>query len=300
MSSRNTKKPTKAKWLLGEDYPIVVDIQSKGIRPRMTWRMSDKIKRWGITWRDSTPMNPAVLLGINGDLGSAIMMLHGMTLLALNLTQDERWENALAALLTVHPIRAGEGEDDYIAVVLNAKFCHMELCAGAQDKGLQFPNGYADDKEDVVNAYQTVEAAMEQVNKERLQAVSKPNKRARTKKSDAARGMLEIADETAAMEESSRPKRKSTSGGGEREASRAKKSDGKLSLAAAILQANNLTSKTKPSEVEAMYKSLEEGLGQCFPYGQDPLPCKIPAQRNHLAPDSMKYHVYVEKRKDQV
>ena len=162
------------------------------------------------------------------------MMSHGMTLLAVNSTPDERWENALATLLAVHPIRAGEEEDDYIAVVLDAKFCHMELCAGAQDKGLQFPNGYADDEEDVVNAYQTVEAAMEQVNKERLQAASKPNKRARTKKSDAAGGTLEIADETAATRESSRPKRKSTSGRGEREASRAKKSDGKLSLAAAI------------------------------------------------------------------
>ena len=300
MSCRNTKKPTKAKWLLGEDYPTAVDIESKGFRPRMTWRMSDKIKRWSITWRDSTPTNPIVSLGINGDLGSAIMMSHGMTLLALTSTPDERWENALAALLAVHPIWASEGEDDYIAVVLDAKFCHIELCARAQDKGLQFPNGYADDKEDVVYAYTTVEAAMEQVNKERLQAASKPNKRARTKKSDAVGGALEIADETTAMGESSRPKRKNTAGGGEREASRAKKSDGKLSFAAAILQANNLTSKTKPSEVEAMYKSLEEGLGQCFPYGQDPLPCKILAHRIHLAPDSLKYCVYFEKWKDQV
>ena len=195
------------------------------------------------------------------------MMSHGMTLLALNSTPDERWGNALAALLAVHSIRVGEGEDDYIAVILDAKFCHMELYAGSQDKGLQFPNGYADDKEDVVYAYTTVETVMEQVNKERLQAASKPNKRARTKKSDGVGRALKIADETAATGESSRLKRKSTSGGGEREASRAKKLDGKLSLAAAILQANNLTSKTKPSEVEAMYKSLEEGLGQCFPYG---------------------------------
>ena len=163
------------------------------------------------------------------------MMSHGMTLLALTSTPYERWENALAALLAVHPIRAGKGEDDYIENVLDAKFCHMELCAGAQDKGLQFPNGYADDEEDVIYAYTTVEAAMEQVNKERLQATSKPNKQARTKKSDAAGGALEIANKIAATGESSRPKRKSTSGGGEWEASRAKKSDGKLSLAAAIL-----------------------------------------------------------------
>ena len=161
MSCRNTKKPTKAKWLLEEDYPTVVAIESKACRPRMTWRMSDKIKRWGITWRDSTLTNPTVSLGINGDLGSGIMMSHGMILLALTSTPDEWWANALAALLAVHPIWAGKGEDDYIAVVLDAKFCHMELCVGAQDKGLQFPNGYADDEEDVIYAYTIVEAAME-------------------------------------------------------------------------------------------------------------------------------------------
>ena len=71
-------------------------------------------------------------------------------------------------------------------------------------------------------------------------------------------------------------------------------------LAAAIIQANNLIAKTKPADVEAMYKSLEDGLGQCFPYRQDPLPSKIPADRIHLAPDSLKYRVFVEKRKEQV
>ena len=56
----------------------------------------------------------------------------------------------------------------------------------------------------------------------------------------------------------------------------------------------------KPFDVEAMYKSLEDGLGQCLPYGQDPLPCKIPAAKIHLAPDSLKYRIFVEKRKKQV
>ena len=71
-------------------------------------------------------------------------------------------------------------------------------------------------------------------------------------------------------------------------------------LAAAIVQVNNLTTKTKPADVEAMYKSLEDGLGHYFSYGQDPLLCKIPADRIHLAPDSLKYRVFVEKRKEQV
>ena len=71
-------------------------------------------------------------------------------------------------------------------------------------------------------------------------------------------------------------------------------------LAVAILQANNLTSKMKPSNVEAMYKSLEYGLGQCFPFEQDHVPCKILAEKIHLALDSLKYSIFVEKRKEQV
>ena len=72
----------------------------------------------------------AVSLGINGNLGSAIMMLHRMILLALIPIYEEMWPNAMAALVVVHPIRLGEGEDDYIAVILKATICHIELCAG--------------------------------------------------------------------------------------------------------------------------------------------------------------------------
>ena len=76
------------------------------------------------------------VLGINGDLGSALMMSHGMTLLALTEVEDDMWPDALATLVAVHPIGAGDGEDDYVAVVLDATLCHMEMCAGAQERGL--------------------------------------------------------------------------------------------------------------------------------------------------------------------
>ena len=251
-------------------------------------------------WRDSTPTNASVSLGINGDLGSALMMSHDMTLLALREVEDEFFPFALAALVAVHPIRAGDGEDDYVAVLLDATLCHMEMCAGVHERSLQFPEGFAEDCDEVLVTFSSVEASMEQVNKERAVAAAKPSKKTRGKKSDATGGGHEIGDKTAATGESSRPKRKSTSASGERKASKAKKGDGKLTLATAILQANNLTAKTKPADVEAIYKSLEEGLGQCFPYGQDPLPCKIPVDKIHLAPDSLKYRVFVEKRKDQV
>ena len=294
------KKPTKAKWLLGEEYPTDIDIEWKGRIPRMSWKMNDKIKRWGITWRDSTPTNAVVSLGINGDLESALMMSHGMTLLVLIPVEDDMWPDALATLVAVHPIRAGDGEDDYIVVVLDTTLCHMEMCVGAQERGLQFPEGYGDVRDDIIVAFTTVEATMKQANKERAEAAAKPSKRPCAKKSNAAAGGHEVGDETIITGEFSRSKQKSTSPSGEREASRAKKDEGKLMLAVVIPQANNLTSKTKPSDVEATYKSLEDGLEQCFSCGQDPLPCKISADKIHLAPDSLKYRVFVEKRKEQV
>ena len=49
-------------------------------------------------------MNMAVLLGINGDLGSTIMMLHGMTLLVLTSIYEETWPNALVVFVVKHLI----------------------------------------------------------------------------------------------------------------------------------------------------------------------------------------------------
>ena len=121
----------------------------------------------------------AISLGINGNLRLAIMMSHEMTLLALVPVDEETWPDALAAVVVLHLIRPGEREDDYIAIILNATMCHMELYAGAQEKGLQFPNEFVDDNED---AFKTMESAMEQVNKERIKGASKPNKQAHTKK----------------------------------------------------------------------------------------------------------------------
>ena len=63
-------------------------------------------------------------------MGSTLMMSNGMTLLALREVKDEFFPFAIVALVAVHPIRARDGEEDYIAVVLDATLCHMEMCAG--------------------------------------------------------------------------------------------------------------------------------------------------------------------------
>ena len=58
----------------------------------------------------------------------------------------------------------------------------MELYASAQDKGMQFSNGFVDDNKDVINTFKIVEATSDQINKECTEATSKPNKRALPKK----------------------------------------------------------------------------------------------------------------------
>ena len=128
------------------------------------------------------------------------MMSHGMTLLALTPVEDDMWPDALVALVVVHSIRVGDGADDYIAVVLDATLCHMEMCAGAQERGLQFREGYVDDYDDVIVAFTTVEATMEQVNKECVEAVAKPSKQPSAKKSNAAAREHEVGDEKPSQE----------------------------------------------------------------------------------------------------
>ena len=84
-----------------------------------------------------------------------------------------------------------------------------------------------------------MEATRDQVIKERAEAAAKPTKRPRLKKSDAAIGVQEAGDVIAVTRESSQPKRKSGSASGG-QGSRGKKPEGKLILAATIVQANNL------------------------------------------------------------
>ena len=85
---------------------------------------------------------------------------------------------------------------------------HMDLCAGAQERGLQFADGYAEDGDDVLVTFGIVEAARDQVIKEQAEAAAKPTKRPRLKKSDTATGVQEVGDETAVIGESSRQRGK--------------------------------------------------------------------------------------------
>ena len=57
------------------------------------------------------------------------------------------------------------------------------------DKGVQFPNGFTNDDENVIEAFRTVEAARNQKNTKRTEVTFKPNKQAHTRKNKAAIGV---------------------------------------------------------------------------------------------------------------
>ena len=298
--------PRRVKWLLGEEESDNYDIEDEGVQPRATWLANSKVVRWGITWRHDSPDSPASA-GLLGEAPST-MVSNGFTVLKVDYAFETPFDEAVVALLAVHPVVEGEGKDDHIAVILDAKRCHHDCCANANDKGMQFASGFAENAEDVVFGFRELAVIRDRVNTAlKEKTAEKPKKRPRANKADAGAGTEENED-TVESEESSKKKGKrkaagsdaATSGGSGDRTPRSKKAPRKLTLAEAIVQANSLSSKSKPADVEAMYKTLEEGLGGCFPYGQEPIPQKFHSNKIHLAPASMKYRTYIPKRKDQI
>jgi hypothetical protein len=144
-------KPQRVKWLLGEEEPANFNIEQEGIKPRATWRASPRIVRWGITWRQESLAVPASL-GILGETPN-VMVSTGFSVLKVDYANDSIWDDAIVALIAVHLVVEGDGEDDHIAVIMNAKLCHHACCTGANDKGMQFASGFAEEAEDMVFAF---------------------------------------------------------------------------------------------------------------------------------------------------
>jgi hypothetical protein len=121
------------------------------------------------------------------------------------------------------------------------------------------------------------------------------------KKANAATGMQQTGEIPETRESSKKEGKKrafdsneSNSIGSSKKAPMAKRAPKKLTLDNAINQ-TNLFSKSKLNEVEVIYKTLEDGLGICSPYGHEPILKKISAERIYLLPNMRIYRVYIEK-----
>jgi hypothetical protein len=110
--------------------------------------------RWGITWRQENPAAPASL-GILGEAPN-VTVSTGFSILKVDYASNSIWDDAVVAFIAVHPVVEGDGKDDYITVILNAKLCYHACYAGANDKGMQFASGFAEEVEDVVFTFRDV------------------------------------------------------------------------------------------------------------------------------------------------
>ena len=94
-----------------------------------------------------------------------------MMLLTIVSIEDEKWSDTVVALLAEQFVRVEDGDNDYIAVVMNARLCHHDMFFGTQDKGIHFPNNFAEEAQDVLDAFRRVEAVRNQKNAEQANAV---------------------------------------------------------------------------------------------------------------------------------
>jgi hypothetical protein len=100
----------------------------------------------------------------------------------------------------------------------------------------------------------------------------------------------------------------SSAGGGEAENSAPRKSKAKakeaddvvLDIDKALRRGDKLSTKTMPQDIDKIYRALEIGLGDCFPYKKNKIPGTFHSDRLHIAPDSMKYRRILKSQLEQV
>jgi hypothetical protein len=96
----------------------------------------------------------------------------------------------------------------------------------------------------------------------------------------------------------------SSTGGGEAESSAPRKSKAKakeaddvvLDIDEALGRGDKLSTKTRPQDIDKIYRALEIRLVDCFPYKKNRIPVAFHSDRLHIAPDSMKYRRILKSR----
>jgi hypothetical protein len=73
-----------------------------------------------------------------------------------------------------------------------------------------------------------------------------------------------------------------------------------LDIDEALRHGDKLSTKTRPQDIDKIYRALEIGLVDCFPYKKNRIPGSFHSERLHIAPDSMKYRRILKSRLEQV
>jgi hypothetical protein len=73
-----------------------------------------------------------------------------------------------------------------------------------------------------------------------------------------------------------------------------------LDIDEALRRGDKLLTKTRPQDIDKIYRALEIGLADCFPYKKNRIPSAFHSDHLHIAPDSMKYRRILKSRLEQV
>jgi hypothetical protein len=189
-------------------------------------------------------------------------------------------------LICLHSLGGAEGDGQpvYIIVSLPWDRCSEVICGDkANGVGMVFDDGeFPESEEEMMGCWAPMTSA-------RL---------ARNAKIGAKKGK-------AVKKKASAP---SSAGGSEAENSAPRKSKAKakeaddvvLDIDEALRRGDKLSTKTRPQDIDKIYRALEIGLADCFPYKKNRILGAFHSDHLHIVPDSMKYRRTLKSRLEQV
>jgi hypothetical protein len=205
---------------------------------------------------------------------------HGNVLEVLGMDPDV---DVLICLLLLGGAE-GDAQPDYIAVCLPRNKCSEVICGEkANGVGMVFDEGeFPESEEELMGCWAQMTSA-----------ILARNAKIGAKKNKATRKKASIP---------------SSAGGGETESSAPRKSKAKakesddviLDIDEALKRGDKLSMKTRLQDIDKIYRALEIGLADCFPYKKSRIPGSFRSERLHIALDSMKYRMILKSRLEQV
>jgi hypothetical protein len=205
---------------------------------------------------------------------------HGNVLEVLAMGSD------VDVLICLHPLGGaeGDGQPDYIAMRLPWNRC-SEVIYGdkANGVGMVFDDGeFPESEEEMRGCWAQMTSARLARNVE----IGAKKDKAIKKKVSAP----------------------SSIGGGEAESSTPRKSKAKpkeaddvvLDIDKALRRGDKLSTKTRPQDIDKIYRALEIRLADCFPYKKNRILGAFHSDRLYIAPDSMNYRRILKSRLEQI
>jgi hypothetical protein len=189
-------------------------------------------------------------------------------------------------LICLHPLGGGDGDGqhDYIAVRLPWDRCSEIVCGDkANEVGMVFDDGeFPESEEEMMGCW----AQMTSVRLARNAEIGAKKGKAVKKKASAP------SSARRSEAESRTPKKLKA---------KAKEADDVvLDIDEALRRGDKLSTKTRPQDIDKIYRALEIGLADCFPYKKNRIPGAFHSDRLHIAPDSMKYRRILKSQLEQV